>query len=330
MVLAVLNRNPLYAIVLFEIIIIVNNRAQSGRASRLPFAPTRFVFFSVLSTSIFNGLNVHFGETVLFRLPDWLPLIGGPVTAEAIVHGAIGGMTLGIVYAIFGVFNQVTSIHDLMRLTPRAFHEAGVVVSIALTFVPQTTQSIRRIREAQAVRGHRIRGPGDWLPIFVPLVIGGLERSTNLAEAMVARGHGSVTDHAGGLARQVGLAFGLGSMLVGWILVLLVPAAWSGGTAAMVLGGGVILSVVWLAGRGVQHTHYRMRRWRSADTFVALGAIVPLLVAVLPIPWIDRATLTYATYPVLQLPGFDPVVGLAMLGLLTPIALRPPVVDLDA
>ena len=330
MVLAILNRNPLYAIVLFEIIILVTRQARSGRASRLPFAPTRFVVFAIMSTSIFNGLNVHIGESVLFNLPEWLPLIGGAITAEAIVHGAIGGVTLGIVYAIFGVFNQVTSIHDLMRLTPRAFREAGVVVSIALTFVPQTTMSVRRIREAQAVRGHRIRGPGDWLPIFVPLVVGGLERSTNLAEAMVARGHGAVADQASGPGRQIGLIFGLGSLLVGWILVLLVPTWWAAGTAAMVIGAGAILSVVWLAGRGVHHTRYRARVWRMADTIVAIGAIVPLLVAVLPIPWIDRATLAYTTYPAIVFPGFDPFIGVSMLGLLTPAVIRLPVVDLDA
>ncbi len=330
MVMAILNRNPLYAIVLFEIIIVVNYRARSGRASRLPFAPTRFVFFSVLSTSIFNGLNVHIGESVLFNLPEWLPLIGGPITAEAVVHGAIGGVTLGIIYAIFGVFNQVTSIHDLIRLTPRAFHEAGVVVSIALTFVPQTTMSVRRIREAQAVRGHRIRGPGDWLPIFVPLVIGGLERSTNLAEAMVARGHGAVADQASGLARQMGLVIGLGSLLIGWLLVLLVPAFWFAGTAAMIAGAGAILSIVWLAGRGVLHTRYRARVWRMADTIVAVGAIVPLLVALAPISWIDRATLAYATYPAILFPDFDPFIGIAMLGLLMPVVIRAPNRDLDA
>ena len=34
-----------------------------------------------------------------------------------------------------------------------------------------------RIREAQAVRGHRVQGIRDWLPIVVPLLVSGLERA---------------------------------------------------------------------------------------------------------------------------------------------------------
>ena len=64
------------------------------------------------------------------------------------------------------------------------------VTSIAITFVPQTVTRFTEIREAQALRGHRVRRIGDLLPLIIPLLAGGMERSMDLAEAMEARGYG--------------------------------------------------------------------------------------------------------------------------------------------
>ena len=209
-------------------------------------------------------------------------------------------------------------VRDLVQLAPRAFHEAGVVLSIALTFIPQTTRSLARIREAQAVRGHRARGLRDWLPIVVPLLVSGLERSMGLAEAMVARGYGAVSDRAQPLRAQALLALGLLALLGGWLTWLFLPV-WKGAAlGGMIAGAGLILGVVWLAGRAVSRTAYRLRRWTGRDTLVLLGYGLALAVVLLPLPWIDRATLYYAPYPRLTLPPFDPFIGLGLLGLLAP------------
>jgi energy-coupling factor transport system permease protein len=288
-------RNPLYVVLLLLI-----------AAVAVPMA------------ALFNGLTAHLGDTVLFRLPDGLPLLGGPVTLEALVFGAMNGLTLTAIFGGFTVFNRVTPVRDLVRLTPRAFHEAGVVLSIALTFIPQTTRSLARIREAQAVRGHRVRGLRDWLPIFVPLLVSGLERSMGLAEAMVARGYGAVSDREQPLRTQVLLAAGLFSLLGGWLGFLFLPS-WKGvGLGLMAVGTGVIATVLWLAGRGVSHTTYRTRRWTARDTLAVLGCGVALAAVLVRLPLVDRSTLYYSPYPALILPTFDPLIGLGLLGLLAP------------
>ncbi|MEE8390744.1 MAG: energy-coupling factor transporter transmembrane component T, partial [Anaerolineae bacterium] len=267
---------------------------------------------------LFNGLTAHLGETVLFRLPDGLPLVGGPVTLEALAFGATNGLTLATIFAGFVTFNQVTPVRDLVRLAPRAFHEAGVVLSIALTFIPQTTRSLARIREAQAMRGHRVRGLRDWLPIVVPLLVSGLERSMGLAEAMVARGYGAVSDRAQPLRTQGLLALGLFVLLGGWLAFLFLPS-WKGAAAgAMIVGAMLIVGVLWLAGRTVSHTTYRAHRWTVRDTLAVLGCALALAVVLLPLPLVDRATLYYAPYPRLTMPAFDPFIGLGLLGLLVP------------
>jgi len=249
------------------------------------------------------------------------------VTLEALVFGAMNGLTLTVIFGSFTTVNRVTPVRDLVRLTPRAFHEVGVVISIALTFIPQTTRSLNQIRDAQTIRGHRVRGLRDWLPIVVPLLVSGLERSMRLAEAMVARGYGSVTDQAQPLRTQGLLVLGLFGLLAGWLAWLFLPA-WRGvALAGMAIGAGLIAGGVWLAGRTVSHTTYRVHRWAARDTLILLGCGLTLTVVLLPLGLGDRTTLYYAPYPRLALPIFDPVIGLGLLGLVVPavVAIGAPV-----
>jgi energy-coupling factor transport system permease protein len=313
-------RNPLYTVLLLLITLVVSSACAPEQGSRIGLTPLRFVAWAVPLAALFNGLTAHLGDTVLLRLPDWLPLLGGTMTAESLVFGAINGLTLTAIFSGFATFNQVTPVRDLIRLTPRAFHEAGVVLSIALTFIPQTMRSLHRIREAQEVRGHRVQGLRDWLPIIVPLLVSGLERSMGLAEAMVARGYGAVSDRAQPLRTQGLLALGLFVLLGGWLTWLFWPS-WKGAAlGGMVAGAGTIIYVIWSAGRTVSHTTYRAHRWAIRDTLVVLGCGLTLATALLPLPVGDRNSLYYAPYPHLTLPPFDPFIGLGVLGLLVPAA----------
>jgi energy-coupling factor transport system permease protein len=311
-------RNPLYTVLLLLISMVVGVACAPAEHRPGFSSPMRFAVVAIPLAVLFNGLTAHLGDTVLLRLPDWLPLLGGPVTLEALVFGAMNGLTLTTIFSGFAVFNQATPVRDLVRLTPRAFHEAGVVLSIALTFIPQTTRSLNRIREAQAVRGHRVRGPRDWLPIFVPLLVSGLERSMELAEAMVARGYGAISDRPQPLRTQGPLVLGLFALLGGWLAWMFVPS-WRGvALGGMISGGGLIVGVLWLAGRAAPRTAYRRPRWTIRDTLVALGCGLTLAVVLLPLPLMERGTLYYAPYPRLTLPAFDPLVGFGLLGLLVP------------
>ena len=192
-----------------------------------------------------------------------------------------------------------------------------MVVSIALTFLPQMTRMFDQVRQAQAIRGHRPRGVRDWLPIMLPLLIGGLERAMGLAEAMVARGYGAVRGQAQGIGLRLGLALGLLAVLSGWVANTFLPPGSAGGLA-MAAGGAIIVAALWYAGRGVRHTQYRPRRWRWSDTLVLLGCGLALLVLAAPLPGLDRSTVYYYPYPRLQAPAFDPLLGLGLLGLLLP------------
>ena len=138
--------------------------------------------------ALFNWLAAHIGTHVLIRLPgDW-PLIGGPLTLEGLVYGLLNGLALITLLAVFGTFNAGADTYALLRAIPAGFAQAGLVTAIALAYMPQTLTRWAEIREAQTLRGHRLRGVRDLVPLAVPLLTGGLDRAINLAEAMEARG----------------------------------------------------------------------------------------------------------------------------------------------
>jgi energy-coupling factor transport system permease protein len=203
----------------------------------------------------------------------------------------------------------------LIRLIPRAFFPVAVVVSIGVTFVPITVRRLQQIREAQAVRGHRLRGVQDWLPLLMPLLIGGLERALQMAEAMTARGFASAETEDQAAAPRVAIAAGLVTLLSGWLLRLV----WGqelAGLALMLIGIGLILSMLWVVGRRVPRTNYRPEIWTGRDSAVLVGAAVVLGVFILPV--VDHTALIYYPYPTLSLPSFNPAIGIGTLGLLIP------------
>jgi energy-coupling factor transport system permease protein len=315
--LAILStRNPLYVCLLLLVALAVDRGTVALRVRRLPFRPLPLALFATVAGALFNALIARFGATAVFVIPAWLPLVAGPVTVEGLVYGATSGLELGTIYALFYVFNQVTAVHDLVRLAPRAFHEVGIVVSIALTFVPETTRAFERVREAQAVRGHQLRRVGDFLPIVVPLVVGSLERSTGLAEAMVARGYGAVAERAQPARLQALLAAGLALQLVGWLLFLASPSVRPVGAASLLLGALALAAALRLAGRAAPRTSYRARRWGWRDSAICLAVAAGLL---LFLSGADH----YSPYPSIAAPPFEPLVGLGVLLFLAPALVAP-------
>jgi energy-coupling factor transport system permease protein len=267
-------------------------------------------------------LMVHVGEHVLFTLPPAIPLIGGPATLEALLYGALNGLVLAGLFAAFSVINRVLPVRAMLRLVPRAYYPAAVVMSIAVTFAPSALQQIQQVREAQAVRGHRMQGVRSWLPLLVPLLEGSLERSMQLAEAMMARGFAAgevVVDRR----PQLLMLCGLGAWLAGWLLRL----AWQqegAGSMLLLSGTALLLGGLWLAGRRHPHTVYRPETWHWRDGIVIGAVALAASAYIVPWPGLDRAPLFYYPYPALVWPELSVPILLATLGLGAPLLLGAP------
>jgi len=320
-------RNPLYLVLLLLVVAVTEaaNKQRLPRADRmsstgLPSALS-LAKYTIPAAMFLNGIISHLGDTILLRLPGWLPVVGGPITVEGLVYGAVNGLVLTLIFGAFTVFNAVTNAHDLVRLAPPAFHEAGIVMSIALTFMPQTTRSVSRIREAQSLRGHRVKGLEDWLPIVTPLLVGSLERSMGLAEAMVARGYGAAHRREQSLRVRLALVGGLGLLLAGLLFWTLAPQAKPWFALAIGIGAALIIWSIRLAGAGPRATHFSPRIWSGRDSATVAGALLSVTAAVVPLPFLDARSLFYSPYPRLGAPGFDPLIALLLLGLLVPAIL---------
>ena len=312
-----MTRNPLYLAILLGVVAIHYVLASQHRPEAQGWqAMLRLALGLACLIIPFNALSVHAGSHVLFRLPlDW-PLIGGNVTLEACVWGATTALGLLVLMMLFATFNLSVSQAQILRLTPAFVYEAGLTVSIALTFVPQMLISAREIREAQSVRGHRMRRVRDMLPLLMALLTTGLERSFQLAESMEARGYGNVRALSQGrdvlfkgltmigLAGLLGTAFAL-TYVGGW-------APWLG----LALSAGVLIGVFWAQGQRVTRSRYHRARWQWPDG-LAIGATLAALVALIAARIGNAATLQYYPYSEL-LPPFEPWLGAALLLLAAP------------
>jgi energy-coupling factor transport system permease protein len=320
-------RNPLYLALVLGAAAVVY--AALGRTSPIGSSWGAFVRIGLLFLAVaipFNALANHTGHIVLFRLPESWPVVGGAVTLEATIAGAVNGLSLLTILMVFAAFNAVVDHYQLLRATPAFLFQAGVVVSIAITFIPQMVLSAREIREAQRIRGHRFRGIRDLLPLILPLLANALERAIQLAETMEARGFGSATiplSRRRAILTQLGTLVALLGLLAGMSLVAYLPEGrtWGWMLAALAVGG--MLAVFALQGRQVQRTRYRRPAWTRRDTAVVLASAVVFAAVVagrLTIPQM----LIYSPYPPYPLlPPFHPLVGAALLLLALPALLAP-------
>lgn len=326
-VIAMVTLNPLY-LALLTIAAWVNYLAVSRRA---PVAQSWGMFIKLglfvwAITIPFNALMVHYGQHVLFSLPATWPLIGGPITLEAVAYGFARGFSLISVLIIFATFNSAVDQARLMRRLPAFLYLISMVTSIALAFVPQMFDIMREIREAQRLRGHKFRGIRDLLPLFAPLLTSGMERAVQLAESMESRGFGgnirSISSHVEVLLRFVTV---LG--LLGLFFGIFIGSYWTSrhwvGTLITFLGASLLVLAFWMQSRRVRRTRYR-REIRLLRDWIVMGASVLATGGLILTRMVERTALFYYPYPPYSVwPAFDLRVGVMYLLCAAPAILMP-------
>ncbi len=257
------------------------------------------------------------GEVVLdlpeVPLPDFVlgVTILGPVTREALLSGLYDGLRLGAVVVCVGAANALANPKRLLRSLPPALYEIGTAMVVAVTVLPQLTESVRRVRAAQTLRAGeagRVRGLRRTL---VPVLEDTFERSLALAAGMDTRGYGRSGTATAAERRTTGalMLAGLVGVCVGVYAVLdqtapRVLAAPMLVAGVVVAGGGFVL-----AGRRVERTRYRADRWRPAEVAVAVSGLVVAASAW----WVNRYQFSIA-YP--DLDGWPEVSLVALVGVL--------------
>lgn len=235
----------------------------------------------VMVTLLGGGVT---GRVVLFRLPqvplpDWTSgvRIGGAVTLEGTLFAVYQGLQLAAILACLGAVNALASPRRLLRYVPATLYEIGTAVVVALTFAPQLVEDAQRVRSARRLRGHSSRSPAELGRIAVPVLVGALERSLDLAASMEARGYGRAVRRT---ARSTRLAGALTLVGVGGVVVGLYGLL--DGTSPLLLGmptlalGVICAAAALLVGaRRDPRTHYRRDPWGMPEWLVSAAGLVP-------------------------------------------------------
>jgi energy-coupling factor transport system permease protein len=307
--------HPWYQIILIGLVLLLwPGDSQTAGFLRLGML-IRLGLIALVFGAAFNGLIVRVGDTVLLHLPDSIPIIGGPIYAEAVVYGALNALRFVSILFTFALFSRSVNYADLLRLAPSAFFEFGLILSIGFTLAPSMLRAFNEIREAQALRGHRPRGVRDLLPLFTPLVISGMERALCLAESMEARGYGGGARsgvYVGQILTLLSLAGYMAILAVHTFAPLALPLLWT----LLALNSLLLLFAVRQLSRAAGRTRLRRGHWGLAEWLIMGGALLPVIAMLTA----DRSLLVYDAYRMtaLGLPRLDPWIAITLLGLALP------------
>lgn len=188
LIIVLTTTNPAYRLgILASTVVVLLGSAGLRRARRALLAAA----VAGLLSAAFNFVLSHLGADVLFRLPEWLPALGGPYTLEAAVFGVAAGVTLAAAVLAVAPLALLVEPDQVIDALPSFLHGSGAAVAAALNLVPGLGRTFVAVSDAQRLRGWRPRGPRSWSEVVVPVVLTAIEDSIQLAEAMAARGFGS-------------------------------------------------------------------------------------------------------------------------------------------
>ena len=213
-------------------------------------------------------------------LPSWAAAVsvGGAVTLESVVTAFVLGLQIAVILVCFGAANSLSSPYRLLRCLPPVLYEAGVAVTVALSFTPELIESIGAVRQARRLRGIPTRGLRGMRGIAVPVLEGALDRSVQLATSMDARGYGRRGDSGGASSGWAAAAVGAGLLLAAVGVYGVVDAGSLFGLGLPVMAIAVLLCALGLAlgGRRRQRSRYRPDVWGFQEWLIAGSGLCAL------------------------------------------------------
>jgi energy-coupling factor transport system permease protein len=187
--IALISTQPVYRLLtLFAVLNVVVATVAPGRSLR-PLVTATAV--AMVLAVVLNVLLSHTGNTDFAALPSSIPVFGGRLTLEATVYGVDTAVGLAAAVLAVAPLNLALEPHDLVDALPRALQRTAMAAAAALNLAPGIGRSYVAVRDAQRMRGLRVRGVRSLPDLLVPVALTAMEDSLQLAEAMEARGYGS-------------------------------------------------------------------------------------------------------------------------------------------
>ncbi|MCA9835045.1 MAG: energy-coupling factor transporter transmembrane protein EcfT [Thermomicrobiales bacterium] len=300
-------RHPIVVLELLGIVLLVRWLCMPRVDMRWSWIVRIAIIFAVIGV-LFNALTVRSGDQVAFQLGSW------DITWNAIAYGFVSGIAM-VTLVLTGI--TVAAALDwiaLMRVLPRRIAPLAASGSVAWSFLPGASQAITDIREAQAARGHQLRGGRDLLPIVVPLLDTSLSRALTMSEALEVRGFGAATPTTSERTSRIGfwsaLCLGGGLMLAYAISLADMRYVWPSAAAFLVGLTGLVRSPT----QANITTRYREQHLSRQDWIITLASILSLSIF-LVVFITNPGGVAFSPYPNLELvaPDYRAILALALL-----------------
>jgi energy-coupling factor transporter transmembrane protein EcfT len=145
-----------------------------------------------------SALGVFLLSPFLWSAPDGTVLGEGPtvpvlgpldVTTTEIAEAALNALRLAALGLAFAAYALLLD-HDRLVSAAGGARRSALAVALATRLVPSLERDAAGLAESVRGRGVQLEGARGYATLLSPLVAGSLERATNLAEAMEARGFG--------------------------------------------------------------------------------------------------------------------------------------------
>lgn len=228
-------------------------------------------------------LGVPVGSEVLFRLPQidlpqWFSglRIGGIVTKESLIASLNDSLHLSGLIVIIAAAVSLTTTSRIVRQLPVAFHEFGMVVIIAFTFLPHLFEDIKRLRLAARWRGQTDNKIKTLAQNLVSLSESALERSVRLAAALTIRGYSAATSNQN-WRKAIYIGFAIFTVAIIHILIA------KPSELDFILFGSAFLFIIFgikEADKYATRSSFRIEKWQTPD-FIIIGISAFSLVATL-------------------------------------------------
>ena len=149
----------------------------------------RFLLPTALFLIIINPLLNHRGATIIEYLP-W----DNPLTLESIIYGFAAAMVICSAAMWFHSLNRVMTSDKLIFLFGRIAPALGMVLSMALRFIPRFAEQFRQTRLAQkqfsaektSLKGH-VKSAAA---VFSTVISSSMENAIDTSDSMKSRGYG--------------------------------------------------------------------------------------------------------------------------------------------
>ena len=235
--------------------------ATIGAGLLLAAAPPPRRLYAV--TAIGSGLVVFAinpfvsvqGLTVLWQGPH-IPILDTQVTVEEVAYGAGAGMRVAASALAVAAFVRLADPDLLLRAFSRVAPRSAMIAALATRMLPALERDAAGIVTAARTRAARMSKPRTAAGLLGPLLASSLERSLSVAEAMEARGYGSVGRTRAPERPTTGREWALAG--VGGCALVLVAGALTGGATdfryydtlgdpwqpAAIAGAGLLLALL--------------------------------------------------------------------------------------